>query len=38
MTRALWSLGALLVLAGCKPKGTDLPICPETVAAGTVNL
>jgi len=34
MTRALWSLGALLVLTACKPKVTDLPICPEMVAAG----
>lgn len=34
MTRTLLSIGALVALASCKPKVTDLPICPEMVAAG----
>lgn len=33
MTRTL-AVAALLALAACKPKITDLPICPEMVAGG----
>ena len=34
MLRSTWAPLMLALLAGCKPKVRDLPICPEMVAAG----